>query len=127
MGILCTLPPRARAERNGWAAYIERSQCGSPKRRHPCCRSHNGKTVANFQCQRRVSVVDTFLQPSNGPGGSVPHKNEWDIPIGMQKVYRRLERWRRKRRPRSAIPKALWAAAAAVVREHGINQTWQVL
>jgi len=57
----------------------------------------------------------------------VPHKNEWDIPIGMQKVYRRLERWRRKRRGRSAIPKPLWAAAAAVAREHGINRTSQVL
>ena len=57
----------------------------------------------------------------------MPHKNEWDIPIGMQKVYRRLERWRRKRRGRSAIPKPLWAAAAAVAREHGINRTSQVL
>jgi hypothetical protein len=45
----------------------------------------------------------------------------------MQKVYRRLDRWRRKRRGRSAIPKPLWAAAAAVAREHGINRTSQVL
>jgi hypothetical protein len=57
----------------------------------------------------------------------VRHKNERNIPIGMQKVYRQLERWRRKRRGRSAIPKPLWAAAAAVAREHGINQTSQEL
>ena len=55
------------------------------------------------------------------------YKNERNIPIGMQKVYRRLERWRRKRRGRSAIPERLWAAAAAVVREQGINRTSQVL
>ena len=55
------------------------------------------------------------------------YKNERNIPIGMQKVYRRLERWRRKRRGRSAIPERLWAAAAAVAREHGINRTSQVL
>ena len=55
------------------------------------------------------------------------YKNERNIPIGMQKVYRRLERWRRKLRGRSAIPERLWAAAAAVAREHGINRTSQVL
>lgn len=55
------------------------------------------------------------------------YKNERNIPIGMQKVYRRLERWRRKRRGRSAIPERLWVAAAAVARAHGINRTSQVL
>ena len=57
----------------------------------------------------------------------MPHKNHSDIPIGMEKVYRRLEQWRRKRRGRSPIPKPLWAAAAAVAREHGINRTSKVL
>jgi len=45
----------------------------------------------------------------------------------MQKVYRRLERWRRMRRGREPIPKRLWAAAAAVARNHGINPTSKAL
>jgi hypothetical protein len=57
----------------------------------------------------------------------VPRKNRQDIPIVMEKVYRRLERWRMTRRGRSPIPKALWAAAAAVAREHGVNWTSKVL
>jgi len=57
----------------------------------------------------------------------VPHKDHQDIPIGMEKVYRRLERWRMTRRGRSPIPKRLWAAAAAVAREHGVNWTSKVL
>lgn len=50
-----------------------------------------------------------------------------DIPIGMAKVYRRLQRWRKVRRGRSPIPSRLWAAAAAVAREHGINPTSKAL
>ena len=57
----------------------------------------------------------------------MPRKNRQDIPIGMEKVYRRLERWRMRRRGRSPIPKRLWAAAAAVAREHGVNWTSKVL
>jgi hypothetical protein len=57
----------------------------------------------------------------------VPRKNGPDIPIEMEKVYRRLERWRMTRRGRSPIPKRLWAAAAAVARKHGVNWTSKVL
>ena len=57
----------------------------------------------------------------------MPYKNRQDIPMGMEKVYRRLESWRRTRRGRQPIPPPLWAAAAAVAREHGINQTSKVL
>jgi hypothetical protein len=57
----------------------------------------------------------------------VPGKKQSDIPIGMVKVYRRLERWREVRRGREPIPKRLWAAAAAVAREHGINPTAKAL
>jgi len=57
----------------------------------------------------------------------VPYKNPQDIPIGMQKVYRRLERWRSTRRGRTPIPKPLWAAAGAVARENGIFRTSKVL
>jgi hypothetical protein len=41
----------------------------------------------------------------------VPEKRRSEIPIGMEKVYRRLERWRKIRRGREPIPKRLWAAA----------------
>ena len=57
----------------------------------------------------------------------MPHKSRLDIPIGMEKVYRRLERWRSRRRGRTPIPKPLWAAAALVAREHGIFRTSEVL
>ena len=55
------------------------------------------------------------------------NKSRQDIPIGMEKVYRRLESWRRTRRGRQPIPEPLWAAAAAVAREYGINRTSKVL
>jgi len=45
----------------------------------------------------------------------------------MEKVYRRLERWRKVRRGREPIPNRLWVAAAAVAREHGINPTSKAL
>jgi hypothetical protein len=45
----------------------------------------------------------------------------------MEKIYRRLERWRKIRRGREPIPKRLWATAAAVAREHGINPTSKAL
>jgi hypothetical protein len=51
----------------------------------------------------------------------VPEKRRSELPIGMEKVYRRLGRWRKIRRGREPIPKKLWAAAGAVAREHGIN------
>ena len=57
----------------------------------------------------------------------MPQKNHLEIPIEMEKVYRHLERWRSKRHGRSPIPKPLWAAAAAVAREHGLDRTSKVL
>ena len=50
-----------------------------------------------------------------------------DIPISMERVYRRLERWRKVRHGREPIPKRLWAAAGAVAQAHGINQTAKAL
>jgi hypothetical protein len=39
-------------------------------------------------------------------------------------VRRRLERWRETRvHPRSPIPPAIWAAAVALVRQHGLYRT----
>jgi hypothetical protein len=43
-----------------------------------------------------------------------------EIPVGTQKISGRFERWRSSHQGRSPIPEALWAAAAEVVREHGV-------
>jgi hypothetical protein len=55
----------------------------------------------------------------------VPDKKE--IPVEMEKVHRRFERWRKTRRGRAPIPRRLWAAAASLAREHGVNPTSQAL
>jgi hypothetical protein len=57
----------------------------------------------------------------------MPAKDESDIPADMKKIHQQLERWRSTRRGRSPIPARLWAAAAGVAREHGVNRTSQVL
>ena len=57
----------------------------------------------------------------------MPYKNPEDIPVGMRKVYRRLEGWRSNRRGREPIAKSIWAAAAAAAREHGVFRTSKVL
>ena len=56
-----------------------------------------------------------------------------EMPVGMERIYRRFERWRKSHRGRLPIPAALWAAATAVAREHGVfpdrqdlaSGTWQ--
>jgi hypothetical protein len=55
------------------------------------------------------------------------HKTVPDVPDGMQKVYRRFERWRSSHQGRLPIPKALWASAAEVAREHGAFRTATIL
>ena len=45
----------------------------------------------------------------------------------MRKVYRQLERWRRKRTGRERIPESLWVAASELAREHGVNRVSRVL
>ena len=50
-----------------------------------------------------------------------------EIPAGMERVRRRFERWRKKRRGRAPIPKRLWEAAAGVAREYGVNPTSRAL
>ena len=48
-------------------------------------------------------------------------KETTSIPVPMEKVRRRLERWRSTRAyRRSPIPSALWAAAVTVARRHGL-------
>jgi hypothetical protein len=52
---------------------------------------------------------------------------EAEVPVAMRRVYRRLERWRKQRTGRERIPEALWAAAAELAREHGVNPVSRVL
>ena len=51
------------------------------------------------------------------------------VSRSMESVRQRFERWRTTRRPhrRSPIPPALWAAAIAVARQHGLCPTAQTL
>jgi hypothetical protein len=54
-------------------------------------------------------------------------KAQGDVPDGMQRVYRRFERWRSSHRGRLTIPAGLWAAAAVAAREHGVFRAAKVL
>lgn len=53
-------------------------------------------------------------------------KEPFEIPVGMRKVCRRFERWRKGHKARLPIPEALWAAAEAA-REHGVFRTAKAL
>ena len=49
-------------------------------------------------------------------------------PLSMERVRRRLERWRRTRAHlRAPIPKNIWAGAVALARQHGLYQTARAL
>ena len=50
-----------------------------------------------------------------------------EIPAGMERVRRRFESWRKKRRGRARIPERLWVAAAGLAREYGVNPTSRAL
>ncbi len=52
---------------------------------------------------------------------------EVEIPVGLRRVHRKLERWRSTRPGRSPLPDALWRAAGEAAREHGVFRTGQVL
>ena len=54
-------------------------------------------------------------------------KGPLEIPVGMRRVCRRFERWRKGHKARLPIPEGLWACAAEVAREHGVFRTAQVL
>ena len=50
------------------------------------------------------------------------------MPLAMERVRRRFERWRQTRTPRrSPIPDALWATAVALARQHGLYATSRLL
>src|SRR5215813_5975326 len=55
-------------------------------------------------------------------------RRQRDIPIGMEKVWRRFERWRKShQRGRRRIPEKLWMAATETARQHGVFRTAKVL
>ncbi|RPJ19927.1 MAG: hypothetical protein EHM35_20155 [Planctomycetaceae bacterium] len=54
-------------------------------------------------------------------------RDEDEIPVGMRRVCRRFERWRKGHKARLPIPEKLWASAAQVAREHGVFRTAKVL
>jgi hypothetical protein len=55
------------------------------------------------------------------------NKAPLEIPIGMRRVWRRFERWRKGHKVREPFSEALWASAAEAAREHGVFQTAKVL
>ena len=54
-------------------------------------------------------------------------KTQPEVPVGMERIYRRFERWRKSHRGRLPIPAPLWEAAAEVAREHGLFRTAKTL
>jgi len=52
---------------------------------------------------------------------------EGEIPAGLRRVQRKLERWRSTHRRRSPLPEALWRAAGEAAREHGVFHAGRVL
>jgi hypothetical protein len=50
-----------------------------------------------------------------------------EVPAGMQRIYRRFERWRSSHQGRRPVPEALWTSAAEVAREHGVFRTAKIL
>ena len=54
-------------------------------------------------------------------------KKPFEIPVGMRRVCRRFEGWRKGHKARLPIPDALWAAAAEAAREHGVFRAAKAL
>jgi hypothetical protein len=48
-------------------------------------------------------------------------------PRDVEAVLSRIEHWRRTRRKRAAMPRELWAEAAALAKEHGISRVSRAL
>ena len=66
-------------------------------------------------------------KPDKGAGAEMSKVVEGEIPAGLRRVHRKLERWRSTRQGRSPLPEGLWKAAAAAAREYGVFRTGQVL
>lgn len=51
----------------------------------------------------------------------------YDLPVRLEAIRRRLERWRQTRTWRSRIPAGLWASAAKAAGRYGLNPTARAL
>lgn len=49
------------------------------------------------------------------------------VPVEVERVRQRIERWRQTRVPGAPIPPELWAAAADAARRHGVARTTRAL
>jgi hypothetical protein len=49
------------------------------------------------------------------------------LPQKVKELRTRIERWRRTRRKRSAMPEGLWSEAALLARAHGIHRVSSAL
>ena len=54
-------------------------------------------------------------------------KEPLEIPVGMRRICRRFERWRKGHKARLPIPEGLWVAAAEAAQEHGVFRTAKAL
>src|SRR4030042_3233929 len=50
-----------------------------------------------------------------------------DVPVALERIRGRLERWRRTRRGRARIPEELWGRAVQAVGTYGLNKTARAL
>jgi hypothetical protein len=50
-----------------------------------------------------------------------------DVPVALERIRGRLERWRRIRRGRDRIPEELWGLAVQAVGTYGLNKTARAL
>ena len=50
-----------------------------------------------------------------------------DLPVRLEGLRRRFERWRATHRARSRIPDGLWASAVNAVARHGLHRTSKAL
>ncbi len=57
----------------------------------------------------------------------MPSESTRAVPIEVERVRQRIERWRQERAPGAPIPPALWAAAANAARRHGVSRTTRAL
>jgi hypothetical protein len=57
----------------------------------------------------------------------MPAQQSRAIPVDVERVRQRIERWRQSRVPGAPIPAALWAAAANAARRHGVARTTRAL
>jgi hypothetical protein len=54
-------------------------------------------------------------------------RDDGEVPVGMWRIRRSFERWRKGHTARLPIPERLWASAVQAAREHGVFRTAKVL